>query len=136
VQYTLPEVCAAYTGVAWISAPAAVAAAAAAVVAAAVAAAAVVAAAVAAAAAAAAASAEWGQTAVTVEPGGWPPYAGGSVSVAAHPSTAEKDSQGEKDIYEPMIYATLHIMLLMRANPLRGQVKRGWALKSRLFWAL
>jgi hypothetical protein len=98
-------VCAAYTGVAWISAPAAVAAAAVAA-AAVVAAAAAVAAAVAAAAvvAAAAASAEWGQTAVTVEPDGWRPYAGGSGSVAARPSTAEKDSHGEVAPYGPMIY--------------------------------
>ncbi len=85
MQKTLPEVCAAYTGVAWISAPAAA-------VAAAVVAAAVVAAVVAAVAAvaAAAAGAEWGQTAVTVEPDGWRPYAGESGSAAARPSTAEK----------------------------------------------
>ncbi len=81
--------CAAYTGVAWISAPAAAAVAVAAAVVAVVAAA-VVAAVVAAAVAVAAASAEWGQTAVTVEPDGWPPYAGGSGSVADRPSTAEK----------------------------------------------
>jgi hypothetical protein len=73
---------------------------------------------------------------VTVEPDGWPPYAGGSGSTAARPSTAEEDSHGEIAIYGPLIYSVPYLMLLMRENPLRGQVKRGWALKSRLFWAL
>ncbi len=32
-------------------------------------------------------------------------------------------------IYGPMIYTVPHVMLLMRANPLQGQVGGGWALK-------
>ncbi len=31
-------------------------------------------------------------------------------------------------IYEPMIYTAPYVMLLMQANPLRGQVGGGWAL--------
>ena len=38
-------------------------------------------------------------------------------------------------IYGPMIYTALYVMLLMRANPLLGQVGEGWLWKSRLFWA-
>jgi hypothetical protein len=36
-------------------------------------------------------------------------------------------------IYELMIYMTPFEMLLMRANPLRGQVGEGWALEIETF---
>jgi hypothetical protein len=39
-------------------------------------------------------------------------------------------------IYGSMIYTAPYVMLLMQANPLRVQVGGGWALESRLFWAL
>ncbi len=37
-------------------------------------------------------------------------------------------------IYESMIYTAPYVMLLMRANPLRGQVGWGWALEISTFW--
>jgi hypothetical protein len=40
-----------------------------------------------------------------------------------------------KTTYGPLIDTALYIMLLMRANPLLGQVGGGWALEIRLFWA-
>jgi hypothetical protein len=36
----------------------------------------------------------------------------------------------------PMIYMAVYVMLLMRANPLRGQEGGGWALEIETFWAL
>ncbi len=39
-------------------------------------------------------------------------------------------------IYEPMIYTAPHLMCLMRAEPLRGQVGGGLALEIKTFWAL
>jgi hypothetical protein len=33
-------------------------------------------------------------------------------------------------------YTALYVMLLMGANPLRGQVGRGWSLEIETFWAL
>ena len=41
-----------------------------------------------------------------------------------------------KTIYGPMIYTDPYVMLLMWANPLRGQVGGGWALEIETFWAL
>jgi hypothetical protein len=32
-----------------------------------------------------------------------------------------------------MIYTALYVMFLMRADPLRGQVGRGWALEIETF---
>jgi hypothetical protein len=37
-------------------------------------------------------------------------------------------------IYGPMIYTALYVMLLMRANPLRGQVGGCWAGGNRVFF--
>ncbi len=37
-------------------------------------------------------------------------------------------------IYGPMIYRAPCVMLLMRANPLRGQVGGGWDLEIETFW--
>ncbi len=34
----------------------------------------------------------------------------------------------------PMIYATPYVMLLMRANPLRGHVRGGWTLEISTFF--
>ncbi len=39
-------------------------------------------------------------------------------------------------IYGPLIDSAPYVMFLMLENPLRGQVGGGWALESRLFWAL
>ncbi len=39
-------------------------------------------------------------------------------------------------IYGPMIFMAPYVMILMQADPIRGQVGGGWALKSILFWAL
>ncbi len=39
-------------------------------------------------------------------------------------------------IYGPMIYTVPYVMLLMRANPLRGQVGGGWGMEIETFWAL
>jgi hypothetical protein len=36
-------------------------------------------------------------------------------------------------IYGPMIYKALYVILLMRANPLRELVGRGWALEIKTF---
>ncbi len=36
---------------------------------------------------------------------------------------------------EPLIDTALYVMLLMRANPLLGQVGGGWILKILTFWA-
>ncbi len=33
----------------------------------------------------------------------------------------------------PVIYASPHVMLLMRANPLRGRVGGGWAMEIETF---
>jgi hypothetical protein len=41
-----------------------------------------------------------------------------------------------KNIYGPMIYTDPYVMLLMRANLLRGQVGGGWALEIETFWTL
>jgi len=38
-------------------------------------------------------------------------------------------------IYVPMIYSALCVMFLMRANPLRGQVRGVGPWKSQIFWA-
>ncbi len=38
--------------------------------------------------------------------------------------------------YVPMIYMTPYVILLMRADTLRGQVGGGWALEIETFWAL
>ncbi len=39
-------------------------------------------------------------------------------------------------IYVPMIYMTPYVILLMRADTLRGQMGGGWALEIKAFWAL
>ncbi len=39
----------------------------------------------------------------------------------------------ELAIYGPMIYTAPYVMLLMRANPLWGQVLGGWALEIETF---
>jgi hypothetical protein len=39
-------------------------------------------------------------------------------------------------IYGPMIYMAPYVMVLMRADPLRGQVGGGWALEIETFWAV
>ncbi len=36
-------------------------------------------------------------------------------------------------IYAPMIYTASYVMFLMRADPLRGQVRGGWALEIKTF---
>ncbi len=36
-------------------------------------------------------------------------------------------------IYGPMVYTALYVMLLIRANPLQGQVGVGWALEIDTF---
>jgi hypothetical protein len=40
-----------------------------------------------------------------------------------------------KTTYGPLINTALHVMLLMRANPFRGQVGGGWSLEISTFWA-
>ncbi|MFN9903004.1 MAG: hypothetical protein ACK55Z_30375, partial [bacterium] len=35
--------------------------------------------------------------------------------------------------YAPMIYMTLYVMFLMRADPLRGQVRGGWVVEIETF---
>jgi hypothetical protein len=39
----------------------------------------------------------------------------------------------ELAIYGPMIYTAPYVMVLMRADPLRGQVGGGWALEIETF---
>ncbi len=36
-------------------------------------------------------------------------------------------------IYAPMIYTAQYVMILVRADPLRGQVEGGWALVIETF---
>ncbi len=38
-----------------------------------------------------------------------------------------------KITYGPLIVTTVYVMLLMRANPLLGQVAEGWALDIEIF---
>jgi hypothetical protein len=39
-------------------------------------------------------------------------------------------------IYEPVIYTAPYLTLLMRINPLQGQMGVGWALEIKTFLAL
>jgi hypothetical protein len=41
-------------------------------------------------------------------------------------------TQNISAIYVPMIYTALYVKLLMRANPLQGQVGGGWAKSKKL----
>jgi hypothetical protein len=41
-----------------------------------------------------------------------------------------------KITYEPLIVTTLYVIILTRANPLRGQMGEGCALEIEIFWAL
>jgi hypothetical protein len=47
--------------------------------------------------------------------------------------TRHKCRQEFTGIYEPMIYKAPYVMLLMLANPLRGQMGGGWALEIETF---
>jgi hypothetical protein len=50
--------------------------------------------------------------------------------------TAEQwalESPLHKTTYRPLIYMALYAMLLIRANPLLGQVRGGWALEISTF---